>query len=374
MINKKNQNKNKNINNTISLRIIGKCFLTIIAFYICVGLFIVFEDWTGLISGILYYISPELKSGLAYYYHYKFVQCLAIFLILCTILIVFYYFKKAVSYLQQVVNSTKKIVNDHHAKINLPNDIQEVEIQLNDLRNDIIANENIAKESNQKKNDLIVYLAHDLKTPLTSITGYLTLLKDEKELPENIRDKYTNIVYEKSLRLENLINEFFEITRYNFAQDTLDLETINLSLLIEQLTFEYQPVFANKNITLETELIDNISIKADSNKLQRAFDNLFNNTFNYAYENSTFNIKMTLTKPQEINLTFMNEGKTIPPEKLDKMFDPFYRGDYSRSSYTGGSGLGLAVSKEIIQAHHGSISLDSFDDKIIFNISLPINS
>ena len=140
-----------------------------------------------------------------------------------------------------------------------------------------------AREAEQRKNDLIVYLAHDLKTPLTSIIGYLTLLRDEPELSPAMRAKYTGIALDKAERLETLINEFFEITRFSLTHLTLQREEVNLTRMLEQVTFEFQPVLAEMDLVWDLSLPPDVVVVCDPDKLERVFDNLLRNANNYSY-------------------------------------------------------------------------------------------
>ena len=218
-----------------------------------------------------------------------------------------------------------------------------------------------------------MYLAHDLKTPLTSVIGYLTLLKDEKEIPPELRQKYLAISLDKAERLEDLINEFFEITRFNLSGISLEYSLVNLSLMLEQLSYEFKPMLAQKNLNCILNIQPDIMIKCDPDKLQRVFDNLLRNAVNYSYENQDIIITASRTESpnNRIKIVFENKGIDIPKEKLDRIFEQFYRLDTSRATKTGGAGLGLAIAKEIVELHKGSISASCTDGVIHFEVLLP---
>ena len=215
-----------------------------------------------------------------------------------------------------------------------------------------------------------MYMAHDLKTPLTSVIGYLTLLKDEQNISTSLKNKYINIALTKSLRLEELTNEFFEITRYNLSEIPINKSEIDLSILINQLLEECYPMMEEKHLNFKITKESSIMINADGDKLARAFENLIKNAINYSFNKSTIEINIT-NEENKIKIIFRNKGEKIPSYKLEKLFDKFYRADESRESKTGGAGLGLAITKEIILKHGGKIDVKNDNEFIEFNIILP---
>ena len=233
-------------------------------------------------------------------------------------------------------------------------------------------NQRAAREAEQRKNDLVTYLAHDLKTPITSVIGYLTLLHDEQQISEEIRQRYLSIALDKSERLDDLINEFFEITRFNLSHISLEKKQINLSLMLDQLLYEFQPMLKEKRLECQLNVADGIMMRCDPDKLQRVFDNLLRNAVNYSFENSSIRITAK-TGINNVLLTFENDGDTISKEKLSRIFEQFYRLDTSRSSGSGGAGLGLAIAKEIVELHGGTIRAFSENDIIRFDVSLPLS-
>jgi two-component system sensor histidine kinase VanS len=269
-----------------------------------------------------------------------------------------------------IVNASNKLVASDDEFIHLPSDLKRVEDRMNQIKQDAVRNVRLAKEAEQRKNDLIVYLAHDLKTPLTSVIGYLTLLRDEMQISEELREKYLSISLEKAERLEDLINEFFEITRFNLSGLILEVSRTNVTRMLEQITFEFKPLFDEKNLQYTLNLAPDIVIKLDVDKMQRVFDNLLRNAINYSFENSIIEIDMHQFK-DGVSIHFRNHGNTIPKEKLNRIFEQFYRLDASRGTKSGGAGLGLAIAKEIIELHHGTITANSENEIIEFHILLP---
>ncbi len=292
------------------------------------------------------------------------------YIVLGYIAIFLYYWRKPFSYIQEITDALEQIYQDDKGLIELSEQLKEIEAKINRTKMNIQENERIAKEAEQRKNDLVVYLAHDLKTPLTSVIGYLTLLRDESKISEELREKYLSISLEKAERLEDLINEFFEITRFNLSNITLEVSKVNLTRMLEQITFEFKPMLAEKGLDCTLTADPDIFIKYDVDKMQRVFDNLLRNAVNYSFVDSNINI----TVKQEnggVRITFLNHGNTIPGEKLQRIFEQFYRLDTARTTKSGGAGLGLAIAKEIVELHGGTLSAASQNDLIVFEMTIP---
>ena len=269
----------------------------------------------------------------------------------------------------EIISAMDKIMKNPEQDVKLSNDLIILENRLNNIRVDLVANKNKAKEETQKKNDLIMYMAHDLKTPLTSVIGYLTLLTQEKEISKEMQERYLKIALDKSIRLEDLTNQFFEITRYNLQEIPITKNRIDLSFLMEQLIDEFYPMFQERGLKCIINKPEHIYFVGDGDKLARAFGNLIKNAINYSYENTDVLIDI-FKNDNKINMIFKNKGDKIPEYKLDKIFDKFYRADESRKSSTGGTGLGLAITKEIIELHEGTIKVKNDDEYIEFDIEL----
>ncbi|EOS27688.1 hypothetical protein C806_00135 [Lachnospiraceae bacterium 3-1] len=284
-----------------------------------------------------------------------------------------FYWITLLNYFQEVLASMEKL-NDTESLIQLRPQLQEVEQYMNELKRQKEWNERKVRETEQRKNDLIVYLAHDLKTPLTSVIGYLTLLKEEREISPKLQDKYLSISLEKAERLEDLINEFFEITRFNLTHLELEKSTISLKILLEQTIFEFHPVFVEKNLSCELAIEpSDLKITCDPDKIQRVFDNLLRNAVLYSYEGSQIKIRAALAEKM-VRIQVENTGATIPEEKLGRIFEQFYRLDSARESKKGGAGLGLAIAKEIVRLHDGNIWAESHKERTIFTVELPFCS
>lgn len=287
--------------------------------------------------------------------------------------ITFLYFRKTLLYMDEVTQAASALTSGSEVPIQLSTPVKYIEDELNLVRERSIKSAALAKEAEQRKNDLIVYLAHDLKTPLTSIIGYLTLLKDEQEISTPLRQKYTEIALRKSERLEDLINEFFDMTRFSLSHQTLNLERVNLTRMVEQMTYEFLPALTEKRLTWSLQLEQQIDWVGDADKMQRVLDNLFRNAVNYSYPDTEILLCLKQMDDASLVMTVTNRGKTISSERLDRIFEQFFRLDVSRTTATGGAGLGLAIAKEIVELHGGCISAESAEEQITFRLQLPLD-
>ncbi len=284
--------------------------------------------------------------------------------------VTFFFAVRGYYYLAKVIGASESLVMRQGELIRLPAALKDVQDELNLVNEQNKRNREMAREAEQRKNDLIVYLAHDLKTPLTSVIGYLSLLHEQPDLPPKQRERFCGIALEKAERLEVLINEFFEITRFNLSEISLEFENICLSRMLEQIVSEFYPMMREKHLEWELNIGRDIFVRCDPDKLERVFDNLIRNAINYSYPRSK--LYLSLERQQDIlYILLQNRGKTIPSEKLAHIFDQFFRLDVSRATSTGGAGLGLAIAKKIVELHGGKILADSHDEWIQFVVQLP---
>ncbi len=353
---------------SLSWRLLGQYFLSLLAsaagiafFALCCILFFGAFNWwrnSTLLRNLLYACRD--------YFLLLYILAVGIAWVLCTI----HLLRRPLGYLDELVAAAERLTQDSGRMIFLPAPLREAQDHLNLLRERSLRAAAVAKEAEQRKNDLIVYLAHDLKTPLTSVIGYLTLLRDEEEISPRLREKYTGIALDKALRLEDLVNEFFDITRFNLTTLTLEPERTNLSRMLEQMVSEFSPVLQEKELSWETAISQDVEISCDRDKLQRVLDNLIRNAVSYSAPGTAISVAME-PEGNEAVLRLQNHGRTIPPEKLCHIFEQFYRVDSSRASATGGAGLGLAIAKEIVELHGGSITAESEQESVLFTVRLP---
>ena len=286
--------------------------------------------------------------------------------LLCNSLLVEVY---AIQKISRVFSSIKILFRKDNQRIVLEDSLKELETDLNDLKQENIENEKRAIQEAQHKVDMIAYLAHDIRTPLASVIGYLSLL-NETDLPEDLRKKYTQITLDKANRLETLVNEFFDITKLNQTYLPMQKEDICLCYLFEQMKEEFYPLLSENNQTLNIDIDKDLMIFADAQKIARVFNNIIKNAMYYGDEYSIINISAKQDQVY-VHVYFQNQGPTIPQDKLDTIFEQFYRLDSSRSSSTGGSGLGLSIAKMIVNQHQGFIKAISQNHQTTFAVIIP---
>jgi two-component system sensor histidine kinase VanS len=273
-------------------------------------------------------------------------------------------------YFDEVSTGMDKLAEESDDEIILSPELDFMEKKLNQIKNNLKKQKKAALDAEQRKNDLVVYLAHDIKTPLTSVIGYLSLLDEAPDMPPEQKAKYVGVTLEKAYRLEQLINEFFEITRFNLQTIVLNKEKINLLFMLQQMADEFYPMLTPLEKQVSVNVPEGLTIWGDADKLARVFNNILKNAIAYSNENSVIDIS---AKQQDKNIiiTFTNQGNPIPQGKLDTIFEKFYRLDSARSTNTGGAGLGLAIAQEIVMAHDGTISVESNTENTTFTVKLP---
>ena len=229
------------------------------------------------------------------------------------------------------------------------------------------------RESERTKNELITNVAHDLRTPLTSIIGYLELLSRDVKLEPEIQKKYINIAYVKTKRLEKLIEDLFGFTKMNYGKLSMHVGQVDVVKLLSQLLEEFYPSFVDKNLSYELQ--SNVPVKvitADGNLLARLFDNLINNAIKYGADGKRIMVKLH-ADDEIVTVSVINYGYVIPADELPLIFNKFYRVEQSRSTNTGGTGLGLAISKNIVDMHGGTITVTSDLSGTVFTVKLKVN-
>jgi two-component system sensor histidine kinase VanS len=273
-------------------------------------------------------------------------------------------------YFDEISAGMDKLAEESNAEIILAPELDFMENKLNQMKNNLGKQKKAALEAEQRKNDLVVYLAHDIKTPLTSVIGYLSLLDEAPDMPPEQKAKYVGITLVKAYRLEQLIDEFFEITRFNLQTIVLNKEKINLQFMLQQMADEFYPMLTPQGKQVSVNVPDGLTLWGDADKLARVFNNILKNALAYSYENSVIDISAQ-QQDKNIVITFTNQGNPIPREKLETIFEKFFRLDTSRSANTGGAGLGLAIAKQIVNAHGGNIFVQSNTEKTVFTVVLP---
>ena len=293
-------------------------------------------------------------------------------IVLIFLLLLVFLFRWLTRYFREINQGIDCLLSDREEQIRLSQEMQPFEIKLNTVQNILIQREQAARAAEQRKNELVMYLAHDIRTPLTSIIGYLRLLEQIPDLPDEEKEKYVHISLEKTYRLEKMINEFFEITCYNTQQITIASKAIDLYYLLAQVIDEHLPLFTEHGNYITFHAAESLEVCGDPERLARVFNNLLKNAVAYSSKGTEITVNAEET-PEHIVVTVSNHGKTIPDDKLETLFEKFYRLDESRTSNTGGTGVGLAIAKEIVLLHGGTISADSKNGLTTFTVKLPIS-
>lgn len=252
-----------------------------------------------------------------------------------------------------------------------PNELLDFSAKLKVFQQNLQVHELARQNAEQQKKDLIVYLAHDLKTPLTSVIGYLSLLEETPDIPVEQRTKYIGIALDKAYRLEQLINEFFDITRFNLHAALAQKSVVNLTVLLIQIIEEFYPMLEEKQMTVVQTIAADMKLSADSEQLARVFDNLFRNAVSYGYSHTAILVDAK-TEGDTAVVKICSKGDEIPSDRLQHIFEKFIRLDSARQSRTGGAGLGLAIAKQIVELHNGTITVSSRGNDTTFTVTLPL--
>ena len=324
----------------------------------------------GLGNRFLYHDYEQALEAYQRFFRLNNVFFIAFLFIVIFVVVLGIYLKEFTKYFNEINQGIDSLVDEQSEDIRLSEELEATEQKINSIRHTLAQRKAATELEEKRRKELVVYLAHDLKTPLTSVIGYLNLLQDQKEIREEERKKYLSISLKKAERLEELINEFFDVTRFHLSGITLECSRVNLTRMLEQITYEFQPQLEEKGLECILECPPDVSVNCDVNKIQRVFDNLLRNAVNYSYEHGTIRVCVTQEETQ-VTIRFTNPGEHIPEEKLENLFEQFYRVDDARASKSGGAGLGLAIAKEIVEAHGGTIRAESTGDQIKLEVKIP---
>ncbi|HHQ8914108.1 TPA: vancomycin resistance histidine kinase VanS [Bacillus cereus] len=373
----KNKNKNKKIDYSKLKRKLYRYILTIVmaavVFVLFLRLFIqgTLGEWIVRFLENSYHLE-RWDAMIIYQYTIRnnieifiYVAVAISILILCRVMLL-----KFVKYFEEINTGIDILIQNEDKQIELSAELEFMEQKLNTLKRTLEKREHDAKLAEQRKNEVVMYLAHDIKTPLTSVIGYLILLDEAPDMPREQKAKYVHITLDKAYRLEQLIDEFFEITRYNLQTITLTKKHIDLYYMLVQMTDEFYPQLAAKGKQVVLHASEDLTVFGDADKLARVFNNILKNATAYSKDDSVIDITANLSE-DVVSIVFENDGY-IPKDKLATIFEQFYRLDDARSSDTGGAGLGLAIAKEIIVQHGGQIYAESNDNSTIFTVELPV--
>lgn len=296
-------------------------------------------------------------------------------------LFVFYFFiltKKFSVYLNEISCGINEVaMGNFNSKIEVQGEDEfgDIASQFNQMADDIKNIMENERKTEKNKNDLITNVAHDLRTPLTSILGYLDLAlgsKEQIQVDEETKNNYISIAYRKAKRLEKLVDDLFNYTKFSSGEVILRRRELDLVKFLEQMLEEFYPSFQDAQLECIYEnYLSEAIIWADGELLARAIANLMSNAVKYGKDGKKIIIKVDQEKEQVL-LSIRNFGEIIPQEDLDHIFDKFFRVESSRSRKTGGTGLGLAIAKHIIFMHDGTIEVHSDIQGTVFQVFFPL--
>lgn len=263
--------------------------------------------------------------------------------------------------------------SDEKIIIERQDEIGEIAGRINEMTeqiNQLIKSERDALQSNK---DLIACVAHDLRTPITSVKGYLDLALDTKHYDLEQRQKYVRIAQTKANRLEYLIHDLFNYTKLTSGEITLHRSKIDLVQLVEQMVEEFYPLFQEEELECTTKYnISYLEMNMDGELIARAVQNLLSNAIKYGKDGKHVYVELECLE-QEVQIRVTNYGLVIPEESIKHLFDKFYRVERSRNVKTGGTGLGLNIAQEIVHLHGGRIQVTSGASGTCFTIALPLH-
>ncbi|MFV4940957.1 HAMP domain-containing sensor histidine kinase [Lactobacillus delbrueckii subsp. lactis] len=277
--------------------------------------------------------------------------------------------------LRHIISELYYIANghfDHRISFSVNNDMQKVIDSINSLVDSTMGAINEEKAIEQSKDELITNVSHDIRTPLTSIIGYLGLLKNGAVTSQEDMLKYINIAYDKAEQMKSLANDLFEYTTLKSTKTKLNVTPINIKGMMEQVAAGFELEAEKKGIAFSVKARpDDLIVNADVEKLVRVYNNLISNALKYAAGASRINLVANLINHEQVELRVENNGEPIPKDKLKKIFDRFYRVESSRNTKTGGTGLGLSIVQGAVELHGGTIRCESNKDWTSFIILLP---
>lgn len=315
------------------------------------------------------------KEGAINQLYFNVTNLMIVTLPILTFIIVFLFLvNKKIKYIKYISKQVSKIANKELGltlKVQGNDELAELCKNINSMSKQLKEKFDYERELENTKNELITNVSHDLRTPLTAIIGYLDILTHEKYKGKEEKE-YLNSAYNLSIKLKKLIDELFEYTKLSSSDTSLELAETDIGPILTQILGEYAPVFETKRLGIITQISDTkLPVKIDIEKMIRVFDNILGNAEKYSTKPSDITVR-AYKNEDNIIISVSNKGEDIKKNKLDKMFERFYRMDNSRSSKIEGSGLGLAISKKIVELHNGEIWAESDDDIVTIGIRLPI--
>ncbi|HJA74282.1 HAMP domain-containing sensor histidine kinase [Limosilactobacillus pontis] len=336
----------------------------------------VIQSNPGVNNGI-FMIKQSLRIGPMQAQIWSYQRILIIFLLLIDVWVVWWRLRRRyhLYLMNHIIGELHYIAQghlDHRIPFRLKGSEQHVITSVNALVDSAVQSMDDERKIEKSKDELITNVSHDLRTPLTSIIGYLGLIEDKQYQNEEDILKYTHIAYSKAKQMKNLVDDLFEYTKVQQHGAPVNIMRVDLDQLLEQLTASFALEAERRGIEISSKVVPNpLMIEADPEKLGRVFNNLVANAFKYG--NGASYIRITAHQEQSnVVVKVANDGTPIPKEAQDHLFERFYRAEASRSRATGGTGLGLAIVKSIVDLHHGQVTVTSDEHETAFIVTLPL--
>lgn len=296
--------------------------------------------------------------------------------ILIFIMVFYLLQRKDFKFIDRISEAMKEISSgnlDTKIEVRGDDEFSEMAFRLNEMSGSLKTYMEKERVSEREKNEFITSIAHDLRTPLTSIMGYLDLVVNNENLTDEKRREYAKISYDKSIKLKELTEEFFHFTKMGHREVELKIESIDIVKLMEQLVNEFYPQFTKSKLAFELKSnVRSMMIEGDPGLLVRVFENLINNAIKYGSDGKRVDVIID-GREADCEVSVVNYGRIIPAEELPMIFQKFYRVEQSRSRQTGGTGLGLAIAKEVVEKHGGVIRVRSDRNGTRFSVKLNKN-
>ena len=254
-------------------------------------------------------------------------------------------------------------------------DLQEFIDSIHVLVDSTIAAMEEERRLEQIKDELITNVSHDIRTPLTSVIGYLGLVEQDRYHSIEEARGYVHTAYKKARQMKVLVDDLFEYTTVRQTDTPLNLITFDMVQLLEQLAIDFQIEAEEKGMDIEIHTSkERLMMEGDSEKLVRVFNNLLTNALKYGKDGKKIAIDIEQTKENHVQIAIKNDGEPIPNEALDQLFERFYRAETSRSQESASTGLGLAIAKGIVELHSGTITAETSNEWTKFIIDLPLKA
>ena len=262
---------------------------------------------------------------------------------------------------------------EHRIPFKLSGQMQRVVESVNALVDSTISAMEEERRIERSKDELVTNVSHDIRTPLTSIIGYLGLIENKQYNTETELLQYTHTAFLKANQMKSLVDDLFEYTKVRQDGVTLNINEINLGAMLGQIAASYELEARKKQMQIHVDVpAEPLMIEADGEKLARVFNNLLSNALKYGHGGKNIYLQAKKVTPDEVRVGIANDGEPIPKDSLPQIFDRFYRAESSRSRETGGSGLGLAIAQGIVERHHGYIYVTSNEELTEFVMHFPI--